>query len=224
MMGLRNELKFYITPFHHTLLTSRLSAVLSPDPYMKGRDFYTVRSLYFDDPDGKCYFDKINGVENRTKFRLRFYNEDLSFLRLEKKEKFGKLSRKTLFPLTRKEGEDLMAGENLDWKREDLFGEMSGKIHFEKFSPKLLVDYERRAFCYPAGDVRITLDSRLRGAVFRGELLSPPGLLSVPTMTDHILEIKFNSFLPPHIKELLSDVPKVSSAISKFCHTREFLF
>ena len=224
MMGLRNELKFYITPFHHALLLSRLSAVLSPDPYMKERECYTVRSLYFDDPEEKSYFDKINGVENRTKYRLRFYNEDTSFLRLEKKEKLGKLSRKTLFSLTFKEGEDLMAGKNLDWKREDLLGELNGKIHFEKFRPTLLVDYERRAFCYPAGDVRITLDSRLKGAVFRGDLLSPAALLSVPTMTDHILEVKFTSFLPPFIKELLSDVPKVSSAISKFCLTREFLF
>ena len=224
MMGMRSELKFYITPFHHALLSSRLGAVLKQDPYMQGDSFYKVRSLYFDDPESGAYREKINGLEKREKFRIRFYNDDLSFLRLEKKEKIGKFTRKILQPIVFDEAKMLMEGKVFSLDSADLLGEISRKIRFKGYRPCFIVDYKRSAFCYPAGNVRITLDSHLRGAAFRGELLDPGALLSVPTETDHILEIKFDSFFPPHLKELFSDIPKVSSAISKFCLTRDFLY
>lgn len=224
MATMRNELKFYISPADHRILLSRLSALLPPDENMRGKAYYTVRSLYFDDPASSAYFDKIYGTEKRAKYRIRFYNEDLSYLRLEKKEKIGKMTRKTVEKITQDEARSLLS-QNVDsFSSSGLLGEIKRKIHFEAFRPLLFVDYRRSAFCYPAGNVRITLDTSLKGNRFRGELMDDFALHSVPTATDFILEIKFDSFLPGHIAELFSDIPKVSSAISKFCLVREYLF
>ena len=38
-----------------------------------------------------------------------------------------------------------------------------------------------------------------------------------------ILEVKFDSFLPPFISELLYDIPKVNVAISKYCKCYQIL-
>ena len=39
---------------------------------------YTVRSIYFDNADDKALREKIYGVQKREKFRIRYYNDDLS--------------------------------------------------------------------------------------------------------------------------------------------------
>ena len=54
---------------------------------------YRVRSLYFDNYNDKVLREKIDGVNEREKFRLRLYNDDTSFIKLEKKVK------KTVYPI-----------------------------------------------------------------------------------------------------------------------------
>ncbi len=221
MAEMRNELKFFISPAHHALLSSRLSSVLVPDFHMNCRSCYNVRSLYFDDPSSSAYLDKISGVENRSKYRIRFYNGDLSYIRLEKKEKIGKMSRKTVECILEDQALELISGKTFPLDCPGLLGEFYSKMRYEGFRPLIFVDYQRRAFCYPAGNVRITLDSCLKGSLFQKSLLGEEPFFSVPMLTDYILEVKFDSFLPPHISQLLEDIPKVSSAISKFCLVRE---
>lgn len=48
---------------------------------------HEIRSLYFDTPDDKALRDKINGVNIRDKFRIRYYNGDTSFISLEKSKR-----------------------------------------------------------------------------------------------------------------------------------------
>lgn len=222
MAGMRHELKFYIDAPSMAILSSRLSAVLSTDFNMSGKEAYHVRSLYFDDPENSAFFDKVNGVENRCKYRIRFYNGDLSYLRLEKKEKIGKMTRKTMQAITREEAEGLLFSKPDMFSREGLFSEFSEKIHYERFRPVLFVDYLRKAYCYPVGNVRVTLDFSLKGAKFDGTLLGNGPFFPAQMKTDYILEIKYDSMLPPHIRELFADIPKVSSAISKYCLLREY--
>lgn len=48
-----------------------------------------IHSIYYDDIDFNCYFNHINGLSNRYKTRVRWYNNDLSKLTFEKKIKLG---------------------------------------------------------------------------------------------------------------------------------------
>jgi hypothetical protein len=64
------------------------------DPHAGPAGQYTIRSLYFDDPFGGAYYEKIDGVCDRLKYRIRCYNYDTSYVKLECKEKHGSLTRK----------------------------------------------------------------------------------------------------------------------------------
>ena len=83
-MNFRHEYKHEINYSDMIALRGRLRAVMKPDE--NGADGkYLIRSLYFDNIADKALREKLDGVNNREKFRLRYYNKDTSFIRLEKK-------------------------------------------------------------------------------------------------------------------------------------------
>ena len=94
--GLRHEYKYLISRADAELLKLRLPHIMERDPNAGENGQYTIRSLYFDDVDAAAYYEKVDGLDNRAKYRIRFYNYDGSNIKLEKKEKLGNLTRKSL--------------------------------------------------------------------------------------------------------------------------------
>lgn len=185
-----------------------------------------MQSVYFDDPDATAFFEKLDGIEKRRKYRIRYYNNDLSYVRLEKKEKIGNLCRKTSERIDAAQAERFCLAEPDGAAQSGgLIGEFSHLILRECYRPLLFLSYQRKAFVYPAGNVRITLDFALSAGRFSGNLLNPT-LSAIPFLdgSQTILEVKFDSFLPPFISELMEDVPKQICAISKFCKGVEALY
>ena len=83
-MDFRHEWKHEITASDLAALRARLQVLMTPDFHgVNGR--YQIRSLYFDTPADKALWEKRNGVDPREKFRLRYYDGDLSVIRLEKR-------------------------------------------------------------------------------------------------------------------------------------------
>ena len=72
--GLRHEFKFLISRADAELLKLRLPHVMQRDPHAGETGRYTIRSLYFDDMDAAAYYEKVDGIDSRTKYRIRFYN------------------------------------------------------------------------------------------------------------------------------------------------------
>ena len=91
----RHEYKFLISKSAAELLRLRLPHFMRRDSHAGPTGRYTIRSLYFDDANYNAYYEKTEGVDNRTKYRIRLYDYDASYLRLECKEKKGSLTRKT---------------------------------------------------------------------------------------------------------------------------------
>lgn len=90
---LRTEKKYSITPFSVPELIGDLGMVVSQDAHnIPGG--YLVRSLYFDTPFDDDFEDKVDGLLNRRKIRLRTYSPDAASVKLEIKEKSG-LSRES---------------------------------------------------------------------------------------------------------------------------------
>lgn len=222
-MAGRNELKYYINSASSILLHSRLSLALQTDSHVERDSAYTVRSLYFDDPAGTAFYDKISGFEKRVKYRIRFYNGDLSFLRLEKKEKRGSVCIKTAETLPFDAAQELLSPHPEPMADLSLFSELALKIRTEGFRPLLFVEYRRSAFLHPAGNVRITLDSHITASPYREGLLCGGITLPVLEAGQEVMEIKYDEFMPPFIPPLLADIPKVHAAVSKFCKAREIL-
>ncbi len=68
------------------IVRARLSPIMELDDHAQG-GFYKIRSVYFDDYWNTAYLDKIRGVQNRRKYRIRFYNDDDSRINLNAKLK-----------------------------------------------------------------------------------------------------------------------------------------
>ena len=98
-MDFRHEWKHEINYADMVALRHRLSAVMQRDKNaMDGK--YFIRSLYFDNAADKVLREKLDGVNNREKFRIRYYNHDTNLIHLEKKSKHNGLGCKETAELT----------------------------------------------------------------------------------------------------------------------------
>ena len=116
---------------------------------------------------------KLDGVNRREKFRLRYYGEKPAFFKLEKKYKVKGLCGKGACRLSREEGERLLRGDFafLLEKEEPLAREFYAKLR-RGLAPKTVVRYTREAFLYAPGNVRVTLDGT-SGQAHRSSSSSP---------------------------------------------------
>ena len=215
----RHEYKFLISRSAAELLKLRLPHVMDYDPHAGPAGQYTIRSLYFDDLAFGAFEEKVSGVDNRTKFRIRCYNYKDKVLKLEKKEKKGHLTRKTAQTLS---PADVQAIQNdpdspCPDHPEGLAEELRLLCAGKGARPVVLVDYDRTPFVSVYGNTRITLDENLRTLPYAKELFAPAHP-AIPVMeTDQvILEVKFDDFLPGHLAACLEDIPKIHFAVSKY--------
>lgn len=150
-MALRHEWKHRIDTAGLLALRARLGAVLQRDPHALGGS-YQVRSLYFDNLAGKALREKLESVNHREKFRLRFYNGDLSLLVLEKKTKTNSLCGKAQTPLSVEEARALLEGRHQELGASSpLLGELRRKMGSQGLRPKAIVEYTREPFLYGPG-------------------------------------------------------------------------
>lgn len=217
----RHELKHYINYADVVQLRARLPFVASPDKNAVGASGYRVKSLYFDNYNDKALKEKIDGVNEREKFRLRLYNDDTSFIRLEKKSKKNSICFKESVVMTEKECRQLLDGDLAALKENGnpLCLELYAKMHYQQLRAKNIVDYRREAFIYTMGNVRVTLDYDLRTSKNVHDFLKPEPV-PVPISGVYILEVKYDSFLPEIIRGMVSLSSRRSTAFSKYAVTR----
>ena len=221
----RHEEKFLLNPGEAALARALLDGALHRDRYSAGGAYY-IRSLYFDTPFDNDYADKVLGISDRRKVRLRIYGTNADKARLELKEKQGLYSHKTGVTLSREEALALVAGEREFLRRSpDAAARRAGNLLVQEARrPVVLVDYERTAWTMPVERVRITLDEHVRAA--RSDALFDA---AVPMVGVHsggavILEVKYDHYLPGHIRRLLCAVRGQGMSISKYAAAREFLY
>lgn len=221
--GMRHELKFLISRSAAELLRLRLPHVMRRDPHAGETGQYTIRSLYFDDFCNSAYQEKSSGVADRMKYRIRYYNYDPRFLKLECKEKHGSLTRKRACTITGEQAEQLCTVSPMEGA-DGLLRELEEKLHREGLRPKVLVDYDRTPFVCADGNTRITLDENLRTRPFCTDLLaSPNAMIPVLDPDQVILEVKFDDFLPGYLRDALAVIPKTTMAISKFALCMQYI-
>ena len=220
-MDARHEWKIEISPADLLSLRQRLQAVAKPDPHARdGR--YFIRSLYFDTPADKALREKIDGVNRREKFRIRYYNGDLSVIHLEKKSKWNGLGSKHSADLTPQEAQRIVDGD-LDWMVEhpqELVRELYSKIRAQGLRPKTIVDYTREPFVFGPGNVRVTFDYDLRTGLSQTDFLNPT-CVTIPAGDAPILmEVKWDAFLPDIIRDVIQLPGRRSGAFSKYAQCR----
>ena len=88
------------------------------------------------------------------------------------------------------------------------------------YRPKTIIDYQRLAFAYPAGDVRITFDTDIRGALYPYGLFENVGTDALGSTEQVLMEVKYTGFLPDMIAEILKKTDELSSSHSKYSRAR----
>ncbi|MFR5601432.1 MAG: polyphosphate polymerase domain-containing protein [Lachnospiraceae bacterium] len=146
--AMRHEFKHQINQQEDLVLSQRLRKLFAHDKHAGQDGTYGVTSLYFDTPYDGALREKIDGVNRREKFRLRYYGEDTSFIRLERKYKVNGLCGKQSAKISLEQTEQLLAGEYgflLD-SGNPLFIQLYSKMQGNCLRPKTIVYYEREAF------------------------------------------------------------------------------
>ncbi|MBE5769012.1 MAG: polyphosphate polymerase domain-containing protein [Clostridiales bacterium] len=226
-MPLRHELKFFISPKQYYLLSNALDLVLQRDPNGDENNEYHIRSLYFDTVFDDALHDKLSGVQNRDKYRIRIYNLTDKVIKLECKTKVGSLISKRSLSIPRDLCEQLIACDptGLETTRSGLLSDVYREMTTRLLHPVVIVDYVREAYLHPAEEVRITFDKQLRTGLNSIDLFNP----DVPTVPpfdngEIILEIKYNRVMPPYIRDLINTYcgDAQQSAISKYTWCRRY--
>ena len=220
-MNGRHELKHYINAADCAQLRARLRTVAKLDENACEDGGYLVRSLYFDNYTDKVVMDKLSGQSNREKFRLRYYNNDTSFIRLEKKSKTNRMCYKETVVVTAEQCEALLVGNYECLKNPDvpLLMELYTKIRSQNLRPKSIVDYRREAYIFRAGNVRVTFDSNIRTSNSVSGFLNPE-LTTIPAVGAIILEIKYDGFLPDIIRDVVQIGWRNQAEFSKYVVAR----
>lgn len=220
---LRHELKHVIDASDMIAIRQRLRAVAKPDDNATDGK-YLVRSLYFDNLSDQALREKIDGVNRREKFRIRYYNGDTSEIHLEKKGKYNGLGTKDRAVISAKEAQRIVDGD-LQWMRDDdrpLMRELYVKMKNGGFRPKTIVDYTREPFVYAPGNVRVTLDYNIRTGLQCTDFLNPDCVTVSVGEPMTILEVKWDAFLPSVIRDAVQLDGRQTTSFSKYAACRMY--
>lgn len=219
----RHEWKIELSQPDLLVLRQRLRCVLKPDPHAVNGQ-YLIRSLYFDTPEDKALREKLDGVSRREKFRIRYYNGDLSCIHLEKKSKLAGLGRKDMASLSAWQAQAIVEG-NLLWMKDagqPLVRELYGKMRAQRLKPRTIVDYTREPFVYAPGNVRVTLDYQIHTGLSCTDFLNAACPTAPVPGSPAILEVKWDAFLPDVVREAVQLPGRRAGAFSKYAACRMY--
>lgn len=223
----RNEWKYICKEADLAKLNERISRVLEPDCNSDGSGKYEIHSLYFDDFKNTCMMDNNAGVNERYKYRIRYYGNNLDTLRLERKEKYNNKCYKQSCRILQDSFMKLLNNDapEVYWETDNAaLKKFCVDVMTRHFTPKVIIHYERTAYVEPVTNIRITLDRNITAACeiesfLQGNYIGYP----IQEKDEHILEVKFDYILPAYIKNIVNDSSLVQTAFSKYYLGRQTL-
>ncbi|MBR4470679.1 MAG: polyphosphate polymerase domain-containing protein [Erysipelotrichaceae bacterium] len=220
----RNEIKYLISDNEVQIIRRQLESFMSIDENAKN-GIYTISSLYFDDYFDNAYYDVDDGLDLKNKYRIRIYDHQDDMIRLECKHKKNAMTAKRSCILTKEAAEILCQGNYLRWisSQPQVLKELTYKMMTEAYKPAVIVEYERIPFVYKLGNVRITLDTNIVSSTNTKDFLNGFGFRRpVLPLGKHLLEVKYDEFLPDFIYACLRDMNLEQISFSKYYLCRKY--
>lgn len=221
----RNELKYLCTAQQAEIIKYRLKNIIPLDRYVNDAGVYHVRSLYFDDIYDTALFENVNGVDDRSKFRIRHYGDD-RVIHLELKKKLHGHTLKHSAPLTREQSEALIRGDVSGFdprENPEIVNKLVLKIREHMMRPVTIVQFTRTPFVYKIGNVRVTIDANIASSVSFDKFFDKH-IPHRPLMAEGqcILEVKYDELLPTFIKQCIEIDTAQYTAFSKYSGSRHY--
>ena len=223
----RNEWKYIVSNQELSLIKSRLSQVMELDSHTPERGRYVIHSLYFDDYKDSSVYTTDAGLSERFKWRTRYYDDDLSYIVLERKEKKESRCHKKSCKLTLDEYHAIVSDDILsivyDTKK-DLIRELARDIMLYHYEPKVIIDYERIAYVEEITNVRVTFDMRISASYDLEHFLDGDYVKFYLQNTGfNVLEVKFDEILPSYIRNIVEAYNFNQTSFSKYYYGRKIL-
>lgn len=218
----RVEDKYILSDLDMMKLEKRVSSVLKLDTHSSDNG-YKISSIYFDDIYDSSYMDSLNGNPFRRKYRIRIYDDNLETIKLEVKEKEYNRAIKISSTITEEELKCLLAGKTIfeQGNLQDARTLFNLAIKTKMLRPRINVTYERHAYLYDAGNVRITFDRGIRSSK-RLDLFGDSGLIfDYPEGNGSVLEVKYDECMPHFLKQLLEHEKMIQTSNSKYVICRD---
>ena len=166
-----------------------------------------VNSIYFDDINYTSIKDNLDGVSNRSKFRLRWYSKNCFVIhnpKLEIKIKENFLNYKKIFPLEKLDNLNLKNINHVKLINNEVNNIIKKKLLFTNIT----THYERLYLISYNKKIRATIDYNLKGTKFNCYFQNPIFKAS----RDVIVEFKYNQEYDNYVR---SNLQKISSRFSK---------
>lgn len=231
----RFEFKYVLPRALRERIEAELQHFVELDPYVREqtRHKYFVRSLYFDDPSNRAFYDKIDGLHTRSKFRLRTYTDDASAQVpqfLEIKGRYNNLVFKHRVPVGGGTGVATERGPALvdrilrDAQPGKVREQFEFEVHRKQIRPLVLVDYFRRPYISKYDpEFRLTFDEQLRSAATSGMFPRPIDASRRLLRGYTVMEVKFRRHLPSWFHSLIQCYELRRRSVSKVCLGTETL-
>lgn len=238
-------------PFEHTIQASRyelkyivdeqcaagirgfVSSYLELDEHAcpEEGNAYRISSLYLDTPTLLFYGHTVQGVKDRFKLRIRFYDDDPdrpAFVEI--KRRATDVICKTRAMVTKEGVRRVLNGEgpNREFLVDDNGDSRSGSalVNFCNLCDTVgavgccYVSYVREAFVSPnSNSVRVTLDHQLMGATYRqGDGLRSPVDGVAANVGGVILELKFTDRFPQWMHGMVQAFNLQRTSVPKYVH------
>ena len=220
----RFEFKYIINKNLSKIIQQEVRNFTVNDYFTKKKDQYLVRSLYFDNNIFTNFNEKIDGIKNRHKFRIRTYSiqkNELIPIYLEMK---GRDNQRTFKNRTKIQLEDLnffCNSKNLfSIKKKYLDNKLINQFIFDnyrkKILPKVIIDYKRRALLSKNGlYFRLTFDSDIKACSSKN-MFENNYNWKVCVPGNDILEVKFDLTIPPWFHRIIQNYQLKRISVSKF--------
>lgn len=228
-----NRLEYkYLVPLDRLAdLRQAIRPYVETDPYVlkTGQGHYTVHSIYFDTPDLKYYYAKVEGIDIRKKVRLRSYNQpdETTILFLEIKEKNQKAVHKRRLILNWGDNALVPVQKQIQLSRSKADPRKNGwhelpffmnLIYRDALRPIIQISYDREAYFHRFNrTLRLTFDYHLRSMLQSdlSQLFNERGtIISLPR--HFIWEIKFYGGLPSWVLSLIATFQLQQQPLSKY--------
>jgi SPX domain protein involved in polyphosphate accumulation len=232
----RSEHKYLIPEATAEALRGFVSAYLAPDQFMPPGELegYQVHSLYLDSPAFDLYRETADGVKNRFKLRMRFYDESPTApVFLEIKSRTTESIHKLRAIVNRPAAAGMLKGDRLS--SADLLnaGDKSA-LALEEFNRRVarlsahgsaFVSYRREAYVALESDgLRITFDRHIKGVPYDSLFgLQMPKTAASVFAEQVVLEIKYSGQIPMWARELVRDFGLQRISFPKYVHAVDAL-
>jgi hypothetical protein len=211
----RFEYKYQISYLDYFKIIDSLKTLLIHDQHGE-EDFYPVTSIYLDDVYFSGAADKAFGNELHKKYRIRYYHDD-TIKKLELKEKTGNESVKYSCSIN----DELYKGileQDMDvlekYFDEQLVRKYTLEMLRKNTTPKCNIFYKREALKDETDNLRVTFDHSLGVSRFDDQIDGE--YIKLLRDSHLIMEVKYEHFLPKHIKTILNTITLNQIAYSKY--------